>query len=97
MAILLSAALGGYTLSVLAQTRQIVFNVLLVLGLGFLRSLIINTENQDRTVVRLRQGRQFDVGSKITCRSEKGRGSLCVSTTATGPCAAHAGSAAEVV
>lgn len=94
--ILLSAALGRCTLSVLAQTRQITFNVLLVLGLGFLRSLIINTEKQDRTVVSLRQGRQFDVGSKITCRSEKGRGSPCVSAAVTGPYAAHAGSAAEV-
>lgn len=72
------------------------FSVLLVLGLSFLRSLIINTENQDRTVVSLGQGRQFDVGSKITCRSEKGRGSPCVSATAAGPCAARAGSAAEV-
>lgn len=54
------------------------FNVLLVLGLGFLRSLTINTENQDRTAVSLKQGRQWDVVSKIICRSEKRRGSLCV-------------------
>lgn len=96
MTILLSAALGRCSLSVLAQTGQITFKVLLVLGLGFLRSLIINTENQDRTVVSFRQGRQFDVGSKITCRSERGRGSLCVSVIAAGPCGARAGFAAEV-
>lgn len=96
MTVLLSAALGRCSLSVLAQTGQITFNVLLVLGLGFLRSLIINTENQDRTVVSFRQGRQFDVGSKITCRSERGRGSLCVSVIAAGLCAARAGFAAEV-
>lgn len=78
VAVLLSAALGGCTLNVLVQTRQIMFNVLLVLRPGFLRSLIINTENQDRTVVSLRQSRQLDGVSEITCRSEKGRGSPCV-------------------
>lgn len=85
VAVLLSAALGGCTLNVLAQTRQIMFNVLLVLRLGFLRSLIINTENQDRTVVSLRQGRQSDVVSGITCRSEKGRGSPCVCSSSSRP------------
>lgn len=84
----LSAALGGCALSVLAQIRQITSNVLLVPGLGFLGSLIINTEKQVRTVVSLRQGRQFDVGSKIACRSDKRRGSPCVSPTAAGPCTA---------
>lgn len=86
VAVLLSAALGGCTLNVLAQTRQIMFNVLLVLRLDFLRSLIINTENQDRTVVSLRQGRQLDVVSGITCRSEKGRGSPCVCSSSRPTC-----------
>jgi len=90
--ILLAAAVGGCTLSALAQIGQIMFSVLLVQWLGFLRSLIINTENQDKTVVSLRQGKQFDVGSKITCRSEKEE-ALRVSPQ---QCEACASSAAEV-
>lgn len=46
MTVQVSAALGSCTLGVLAQSRQIMFNVLLVLGIGFPRSLIINTENR---------------------------------------------------
>lgn len=93
---MLSTELGGCTLSVVTQTGQIMFNVLLVLGLGVLRSHVMSTENQDSTVVSLEQGRQFDVGSKIPCRSDKGRGSPCVSAAAAGPCAAHADCTAEV-
>lgn len=83
---------GGCTLNVLAQ---IMFNVLLVLALGFLRSQTINTENQDRTAVSLRQGRQLDVVSEIIAGMRKGE-ALPVSAAAVGPCAALASSAAEV-
>lgn len=86
LAVLLSAAQGGCTLNVLAPIGQIMPNVLLVLGLGFLRSRIVSTENQDRSVVSLRQGRQLDVVSKITCRTEKGRSSPCVCSRSRSMC-----------
>lgn len=63
--VLLSAALRGCFLTALVQAVHTMFNVLLVLGLGF---LVINTEDLGKDVVSLRQ---FAEDSKIACRSER--------------------------
>lgn len=64
-------------------------------GLGFLRNMTINTDHQDRTVVSLRQGRQWMWSAKSPAGGRKGE-AVPVSAAAAGPCAALASSAAEV-
>lgn len=80
--VLLSAALRGCFLTALVQTVHITFNVLLVLGLGF---LVINTEDLGKDIVSLRQ---FEGGSKIAFRSgrERERFSRCNSKSMPSPC-----------